>query len=584
MTAPLRIGMCVALLGLASAAAAGTAETPAAPKPTVSFPALPALPHAPRPDAPRPDASRPDASRSPAAGKPVADRPLDPAHIRSASAERGKTPVPSPVGDVPAAKRKAVVLVCDGDVDPGLADWIRTETEAAIKDGATHIIYQIDTYGGLVISAIEITDFIVKEVNPRVHTVAYVPDKAISAGSMMALSCRDLWVGPNAKVGDSAPIIMGGELKGVEREKSESMLRAHFKTLATANGYPVLPAERMVTGDKAVWQVVNRKAGRAEFFADGELPTDAEVYELAGKRKVVGENRLLTLTAAEAVDFGFAEGIAKDADAVAAAYGITSVARTEEAPDRKDFTTLQMIESWNNPVGLAVLLAVGIIALLVGIHTGGLQSLIVGVGAFALFFWVKHSVGDAEGWEIALALAGIAAVLIEFLVFPTGGPLLAGGAAAFLAGVVLCFLPPIALGDMFPASGPETPSLGEALRWEHFLAGLRQAVISMSVGLVLASAGAALIFRFLPHLPFLGKTVLAVSETEIRGAGAAAPLSDMVKVGELGDAETALRPVGKARFGERLLDVVADGTFLDRGDRIRVIAADGNRILVRKVG
>jgi membrane-bound serine protease (ClpP class) len=51
-------------------------------------------------------------------------------------------------------------------------------------------------------------------------------------------------------------------------------------------------------------------------------------------------------------------------------------------------------------------------------------------------------------------------------------------------------------------------------------------------------------------------------------------------VGEVGVAQTALRPAGRAEFGDRLMDVVTEGEFVDRGDKVRIREIHGNRIVV----
>lgn len=45
---------------------------------------------------------------------------------------------------------------------------------------------------------------------------------------------------------------------------------------------------------------------------------------------------------------------------------------------------------------------------------------------------------------------------------------------------------------------------------------------------------------------------------------------------------TPLRPAGRAQFGERLIDVVTDGGFVDRGARVVVVAVHGARVVVRQ--
>jgi membrane-bound serine protease (ClpP class) len=51
-------------------------------------------------------------------------------------------------------------------------------------------------------------------------------------------------------------------------------------------------------------------------------------------------------------------------------------------------------------------------------------------------------------------------------------------------------------------------------------------------------------------------------------------------LGELGRAVTPLRPAGRARFGERVIDVVTEGGFIDPGAAVEVIQVAGNRVVV----
>jgi membrane-bound ClpP family serine protease len=55
-----------------------------------------------------------------------------------------------------------------------------------------------------------------------------------------------------------------------------------------------------------------------------------------------------------------------------------------------------------------------------------------------------------------------------------------------------------------------------------------------------------------------------------------------VRVGDVGEVVSRLRPAGKARFGEALVDVVATGEFLDRGTPVVIIGIYGSRVVVKK--
>jgi membrane-bound serine protease (ClpP class) len=48
-------------------------------------------------------------------------------------------------------------------------------------------------------------------------------------------------------------------------------------------------------------------------------------------------------------------------------------------------------------------------------------------------------------------------------------------------------------------------------------------------------------------------------------------------------AESDLRPVGVARFGEERVDVVTEGTYVSRGESLEVVHVEGSRIVVRVV-
>lgn len=50
-----------------------------------------------------------------------------------------------------------------------------------------------------------------------------------------------------------------------------------------------------------------------------------------------------------------------------------------------------------------------------------------------------------------------------------------------------------------------------------------------------------------------------------------------------GVTKTALRPAGKAEFGEHRLDVVAESGMIDSGRPVRVVKVEGSRIVVRSL-
>ena len=108
---------------------------------------------------------------------------------------------------------------------------------------------------------------------------------------------------------------------------------------------------------------------------------------------------------------------------------------------------------------------------------------------------------------------------------------------------------------------------------------------------VLVGAGAGilvLVFTlryWLPRAPILNKLLLNPPEneelTDLQNRESVANFSHLV--GQKGTAATELLPAGKAQIGDQLVDVIADGDIMDRGQAVMVTMARGNRIMVRAV-
>ena len=54
-------------------------------------------------------------------------------------------------------------------------------------------------------------------------------------------------------------------------------------------------------------------------------------------------------------------------------------------------------------------------------------------------------------------------------------------------------------------------------------------------------------------------------------------------VGMEGETITKLRPAGMAKIDSERIDVVTEGTFIDKGKRVAVVAVEGNRVVVREI-
>ena len=483
---------------------------------------------------------------------------------------------PSSAGtDSPAVK--AAVIVCKGLIDDGLYKSIQRRTKIALDAGAKYLIYEISTYGGLLKSGDDISKYFILEVSKKAHTVAYITTEAISAGAMISVSCQDIIMLENTTIGDCAPVQLGGKLEGVEREKTESFTRAAFDRASEANGYPQALLRAMVTMQIEVYRVKNNKTGAYEFFESVRLPKDPNTYDLDKKELIIEKDKLYTPTASEAVKYGIARAVVADRlgalDFLAERGGVTFAG---EPTVLETSWSEEMVRWLNSPAVMGVLVMLALLGVYIEFNTPGIGLPgLTAVICFAIIIGSKYLVDLANWVEVALFAVGILLLMIEIFVLPGFG--IAGffGITCILAGLfgMLIKNPP----DKLP--WPET-----SLDWQLFTNG----VLGISFGFIGFVLLAWLLTKYLPKLEFLSGLILvpavAKQGDEVEVSMTAPPEGETVSVnvGDLGVVVSTLRPTGKAKFGEKIVDCVAVAEFLDKGTMIEIIEIHGNRVVVKE--
>jgi len=214
-----------------------------------------------------------------------------------------------------------------------------------------------------------------------------------------------------------------------------------------------------------------------------------------------------------------------------------------------------------HPAISSLLLAVGIFGLIAevkapGWGVGGTIALV----CLGVFFGSHYLVHLAEWDEVFLFVAGVGLLVAELFFIP-------GFGVVGLAGL-LCIVGSLLLTQM-----------GSFELWslEEF-AGL---VSRLTLSLAAAIGLAALFLRSLPRIGAFNRLVLQGQTPSAEGYVAASTAHDRELVGQEGTTLTYLRPVGVGLFGGKRLDVIAEGEFIEADKPIRIVAAHGNRILVR---
>ena len=478
----------------------------------------------------------------------------------------------------PPRNARAAVIPCKGMIDQALFYSMKRRSEIALRAGADTLIYQIETYGGMVDAADSIAKYLIQEVAPRGHTVAYITTEAISAGALISVSCRDIIMRENTTIGDAAPITMGGKLEGVEREKAESFVRAAFQRAAEANGYPSLLLKAMVSMQIEVYRVLNLKTGQYEFFEKDGLPKDPNKYEVEKAETINGSDELLTLTASKALEYGIARAVVKDLDAALGFLEDRDNVVFVEEPRVLQPSWSELMVSWlNSPVVMGILFMLALLGAYIEFSAPGfgLPGL-VAVVCFALILGSKYLVGMANWVEILLLVIGVVLLLVEVFVLP-------GFGVAGIVGIA-CIL--IGLFGMLIRNAPDE------LPWPHTV-GDWQSLSSGVIGLAAGFGGflllAWLLSRYLPKIPFMSGLILSPAVVAAGRGGSQVSMTSPpesasvgVQVGDVGEVLSTLRPAGKARFGDAIVDVIATGEFINKGTEVQIIEIQGARVVVKK--
>ena len=437
-------------------------------------------------------------------------------------------------------KGDIVVVEMHGEISPSLFMFIRRAEKTAEANGAGAIIFDLNTYGGRLDSAEQITNVLNHATIP---TYSFINTNAGSAGSLIALATQHIYMAPVSAIGAAAPVLATGEdLPLTEKEKTISYWSALTRGSALKNGH-------------------NPDLGEAFMDKTKEVKIGDRVIHKSGT--------LLTLNAQEATEKIngrplLAEGIADSIEDL-----------TRKAGLKGNITALQptgfeRLAFWITALAPLLLLG-GIIGAYLEFKIPG-ASLpgIVAAICFALFF-LGHYFAGLAGWEVvAVFLLGVFLVLIEILFF-AHSTIVFGVAGIFLMLAALVW----AMVDRYP---------GETF----FPSGRIMAVplLNLSIALLAAAVVIAILARYLPQTGFYRRFALIASNpagpsfgTVHRQFGAAAGIS----AGMEGTTVSILRPSGKARFQDHIVDVITQGEFIAPETRVTVVEADGMRVVVKAI-
>jgi membrane-bound serine protease (ClpP class) len=483
------------------------------------------------------------------------------------------------------ASGKAAIVELEGEINPFRVVFVRRAIDQARAAEADTIVFALNTFGGRVDSALQITTLIGALDNIR--TVAYIPAEgestgvSWSAGALISFACDAIYMAPGTSVGAAAPVIQSSEGSQAAGEKSVSAVRTQMAALAEKNGYPPPVATAMVDQD-AELRVRRRSDGTYHFYLAGrEVSAGEESGEAEEYRVLSPEGKLLTLTAGEMERYGISSGTLSSTTALIEELSLSVVARIE--PDRADRTI-----SFLTGAGFtSILLTIALLALYLEISSPGFGVPgTVAITAFAVIFISGGLLGTLESAELLIFLVGVVLLIVEIFLIP-------GFGVAGIAGLVF-------MGTGLLLSRQEFFIPDTRWQWELFLTNLTVIFGTLALSFLLMG----ILMIFFPRIRLFRRLILSSSEAGYYGgAEPLAPAADAqgesreppapredsagareerekALIGARGRALTELRPTGRAEIGGEYYPVVSEGRWIERNTPLRVVRMEGNRVVV----
>ncbi len=454
-------------------------------------------------------------------------------------------------------------------IDPILEAFIERQILRAKKEGAQIIIFKIKSPGGYLMSGMNLADLIADLEDDDIRTVAWVPDHAISSAAITALGCDEIYMGPNGKIGDAGVIIQ--EFDGAfERvpEKLLSPLKETLKSLAERKNRPIALLEAMSFKDLEVYEVTHRDTGRLWYMSDAEILESNGEWIKGPMVPESAKDLLLTVQDDRAVKLKIATAVVQDIDELKERLNIP--ADVELEPIGRTWVD-SLIYILNTPGMTVFLFFVAIICIYIELHFMVGIFGICSVLCFGIFFWSRYLGGTATGLEIILFLIGIACILMEIFVIPGFGVFGVSGVLLMLASLVLA-------SETFDSFSSEINTQK-----------MVKVLATLGLPLVAVIVTSMFIGKYLPKIPILKHIVLTPPVSKHAGDTSSLQLhpdlvageAGSIHVGKQGVAVTILRPSGKARFDEALIDVMTEGPFIEENSPIEIVEVRGNHIVVR---
>ena len=316
---------------------------------------------------------------------------------------------------------KVYVVPIQNTIDLGIPAFVNRAVNAAENNDAELLVFEINTFGGRVDAATQIKDAI---SSTDIQTVAFINKRAISAGSLISLSCDKIYMTPGATIGATSVVDMSGEKQS---EKAQSYMREEMGATAESSGKNVTIARGMVDEELSFEYLV----------VEGD---SVKVDDIEGRK----EGKLITLTTELALKYKIADGESESIEDVIADLNI------------ENYDIIILDENWSedlvrfltDPVVSSLLTTFGTIGIISELYSAGWGiGGTIGIVCLTLALGAGYLTKLASATDLLIIFSGLALLLVEFLAIPGFGIFGIAGLIILFYGLYLLLIPEVPVSD-----------------------------------------------------------------------------------------------------------------------------------------
>ena len=417
--------------------------------------------------------------------------------------------------------QKVFVVPIETEINQSAFHHFKQGERKAHEAGADLLLVKLNTYGGALDAADSIRTALLRCTLP---TVAFVDVNAASAGALIALACDSVYMAPAASMGSATVVNGAGEPMP---EKYQSYMSTIMRATAEHHG-------RKQQGDSMVWR---RDPAIAASMVNPEIS--------------------VSLTASQAVECAYADGVAPDINAVLADLQMAGA----EVMYYESNLTDDIMGFLANAGVRAVLVMLILGGIYMEMHTPGLGfAAAVAAVATVLYFLPMFVGGAMPAWVLLCFILGVVLIALEIFVIPGFGVTGAAGIIAIVAALV---------GGMLSNDAVTGFDFGSLCR----------SLVVVGAGCLLAVV--AIVYLTSSRGPkILRKHTELMTELKVSDGFVGVDMSPARYVGQIGETMTDMRPAGKIEIGSTIFDAVSIGPFIAARRSVKVIKYENAQLYV----